>query len=127
MSGTNILSTGSLGLQVKNGVSTAVSINQAGAIVGTSCQINGVDVLTTAYKPFYAAGRVSSTGTKVSDTGRTSYTVTRPSAGIYDAVFATAYPNTNYVYTVSPVGAFASITMGAETSATKNPHIHIQE
>ena len=52
VSGTSLLSTGSLGLQVKNGVSTVASINQAGATVGTSCQINGSDVLASTYKPF---------------------------------------------------------------------------
>ncbi len=78
----SLLSTGSLGLQVKKGVSTVASINQAGAIVGTSCQINGSDVLISTYKPFYSAGRVSSTGSKVSDTGRIGFTATRRSAGI---------------------------------------------
>ena len=53
---TSLLSTGSLGLQVKNGVSTVASINQAGAITGTSCQINGSDVLISTYKPFFCVG-----------------------------------------------------------------------
>ena len=70
LTGTSLLSTGSLGLQVKNGVSTVASINQAGAIVGTSCQINGRDVLISTYKPFYCAGRVNADGTKAADTGR---------------------------------------------------------
>ena len=53
VSGTSLLSTGSLGLQIKNGVSTVASINQAGAIVGTSCQINGSNVLTATCNPFF--------------------------------------------------------------------------
>ena len=61
---------------------------------------------------------MSSTGTKVSDTGRIGYTVVRRSAGLYDITFATAYPNSNYVYSVTPLGAFVSLVLGAETSAT---------
>ena len=87
------------------------SINQAGAIVGTSCQINGSDVLISTYKPFYSAGRVSSTGSKVSDTGRIGFTPTRRSAGIYDVTFATAYPNTNYVYSATALGLFVSLVL----------------
>ncbi len=48
MTGASLLTTGSQGLQVKNGLSTVASINQAGAIVGTSRHISGSDVLTTA-------------------------------------------------------------------------------
>ena len=99
------------------------SISQEGDIVCTLCTVNGNAVLTAAtqYNPFYAAGRVAANGTKVTDTGRVGYTIVKRSGypqGLYDITFNTAYPNNNYVYTITPIGAFVYVTMGAETSKT---------
>ena len=40
--------------------------------------------------------------------------------GLYDIKFTTAYPNSNnYFYTVTLIGAFVPVAMGAETSKSK--------
>ena len=95
------------------------SISQAGAIVGTSCQINGSDVLISTYKPFYGAGRVNADGTKAADTGRTSFTPSRRSAGVYWITYATAYPNANFVVVGSPANNYGFLVVGAASSTTK--------
>ncbi len=125
VSGTNILSTGSQGLQVKNGVSTVASINQAGAIVGTSCQINGVDVLTTAYNPFFCAGSVRADGTKSFDKGRVGFTSTRTSTGVYIITYASAYPNNNYIVSVCGIGNASLGDIGTNNTNTTKVEINI--
>ena len=102
----------------------SASLSRAGDIVCTSCTGSGNAVLTAAtqYNPFYSAGRVSAAGVKLSDVGRITYSVVKRSGypqGLYDITFTIAYPNNNYVYTVTPIGAFVSITLGAAASATK--------
>ena len=79
LTGTSLLTTGSHGLQVKNGLSTVASINQAGAIVGTSCQINGSNVLTATYNPFFCCDRVNGNASKVFSSGRVDFAVSRAS------------------------------------------------
>jgi hypothetical protein len=51
---TGIYTTGTGGLQIKNGVTVNASISQAGDIVCTSCTVNGNAVVTSAtqYNPF---------------------------------------------------------------------------
>ena len=95
------------------------SISQAGAIVGTSCQINGSDVLISTYKPFFCAGRVNADGSKAADTGRTSFTPSRRSAGVYWITYATAYPNANFVVVGSPVNNYGFLVVGAGSTTAR--------
>ena len=60
VSGTNLLTAGSQGLQIKNGVSTNASINQAGAISCTSLSINSL--LIRPYKEIVALSQTAATG-----------------------------------------------------------------
>ncbi len=95
------------------------SISQAGAIVGTSCQINGSDVLISTYKPFYCAGRVNANGSKAADTGRVSFTSSRQGVGVYWTTYATTYPNENFVVVGSPANNYGFLVVGAASSTTK--------
>ena len=65
---------------------------------------------------------MSATGSEVADTGRMGYTVAKRTGyaqGLYDVIFNTACPNSKYAYMVTPIGAFAPITLGAEASKSK--------
>ncbi len=95
------------------------SINQAGAIVGTSCQINGSDVLTSTYKPFFSAGRVNADGAKAADTGRTTFTPSRRSAGVYWITYATAYPSANFVVVGAATNNYSFIVVGGASTTAR--------
>ena len=124
MLGTSIHTTGSQGLQVKNGLSTVASINQAGAIVGTSCQINGSNVLTATYRPFFCCSRVNGNATKAYSSGRVDFTVSRIAGlGNYYITYTSAYPNNNYVIVSTAIGNFADAGVGANHN-TDRAHVY---
>ena len=89
------------------------SITMAGAITGTSLTVNGAaavtgaitsagnTVLTTTYNPIFCGGFVNNNGTKGTTIGRVDYTVTSSSTGKYLITYASAYPSSNYMPTVT--------------------------
>ena len=97
------------------------SINQAGAIVGTSCQINGSNVLTATYNPFFCCGRVLGNGTKMYSSGRVDFSVSRvagSSVGNYTITYTSAYPNNNYVISATAIGNTVDAGVGSAHSAS---------
>ena len=126
LTGTSLLTTGSQGLQVKNGLTTVASINQAGAIVGTSCQINGSNVLIATCNPFFCCGKVNGNATKAYSSGRIDFTVSRVAGlGHYYFTYTSAYPSSNYVIVATAIGNFADAGVGANHAADKSTCIYL--
>ena len=62
---------------------------------------------------------VSATGTKLTSTGQMSWSVTRPSLGLYTITWATAHPaGANYIVTVTAQGAMAMIRVATPPTST---------
>ena len=91
------------------------SINQAGATVGTSCQINGSNVLTATYNPFFWCGKVNGNATKAYSSGRVDFTASRVAGvGNYYLTYSSAYPNNNYVIVSTAIGNLADAGVGGK-------------
>ena len=117
----SISTLGPNGIQIYNNGVVSASINNTGAIIGTSLNVGGKEVLTTSYNPIYCGGKVLLTGGNVpyvgTSTGRVSYTVQRKSLGVYWVIYTTPYPNNNYTPSVTNADRLYGCSIGNNTSS----------
>jgi len=102
------------------GTLTVTDINATNGI-----QIAGNYISYTFQAKSWVSGRVSGAGAEISDTGRSTFTVARNSAGRYTITMTTAHPN-GTAFTVFPSarGAFLS-TYGTPSNNSVNFEIYI--
>jgi hypothetical protein len=75
----------------------------------------------------WVSGRVTGAGAKITDDGRTGYTVSRVSAGRYTITMNTAHPNGTAFCVVPSVRGFFLATYGTPLNNSVNFDVYIYE